>query len=277
VPDIEFAVFDLTMRTETMRFTIGTGYATDLVVLPSGAKAYATVDAGVVAIDLSTFTTTTIPMAIPASGGLAVDGSGAHVVASGGGTSDSIPFGRISVIDTATDTVSGFVDVARGAGRIAIAPAGDRLYVHLYGDASVPSDVLPSDIAIFDVATLTQVGTVTPTLPAATPYVSSMAIHASGARLYAALTSVDPPAAGEVLGIDTADGIVKQLIPDVVVSSLVSDPRSKTLWAADSNAVRVYRMTCDVESRRPIPMPGSVAALAVRPCPTCRRFSPPCQ
>ena len=271
--DSELQVFDLTTRTEVTSFTLAAGESiSDLVVLPSGAKAYASVGSTIAVIDLTTYAVSTIPLPFPASGGLAVDADGTHVVASGGGTADLNPFGRISVIDTATDTVANFVDLTLITGRIAIAPAGDRLYVHLYGTFAETSEIV-----VFDVATLSQVDTVTPALPTSTPYVTDLAMHSSGTVLYVSVVSVDPPIAGSVLIIDTGPATVRASIPNLVAHSLTTDPRGKTLWTArGTDPIGVYKIGCAVKTRRAIVMHGSVASIASRPCAGCRPGRPPC-
>ena len=163
--------------------TVGSG-PSDVAFTPDGAHAYVTnFDTTTVSvIDTATRTTTPITVgANPISVAVSPDGSKAYV-------GHGAPGDTVTVIDTATNTVTGEITVGTNVGGIAFTPDGTTAFVAVFGTNSV---------AVVDVATDAVVGA--PITVGSGP--SDIVVTSDGSRAYVTNTNSTP---GSVSAIDVA-------------------------------------------------------------------------
>lgn len=122
--------------TNTVVDTIGPGAGLQspqqLIVHPDGKRLYCNGFGGMSVIDIDTKSVVAV---VPFSWGgqIAMHPDGSTVYVASGGDSSGNPDPKIMVIDTATNTVAGTIDVD-GAYYLAVSPNGARLYVTGYND-----------------------------------------------------------------------------------------------------------------------------------------------
>jgi YVTN family beta-propeller protein len=146
-----------------------------LAITPDGARVYVLLASGGVAVIDVALGAVVARIAVPAGGGgiaIAPDGARAYVAA-----------GDVTVIDTATNTVSGaFSAAAGGVTQIAISPDGSRAYMTTNGTVIFGFD---AGVVIVDLATRTTVGTV---VLGALP--GQIALTPDGSRAYVGIQAV---------------------------------------------------------------------------------------
>jgi len=154
-------------------------------VSPDGKRVYVLESAGgcgsscppavVAVIDTMTNTVVaTVPLPYPVAGTVAVSPNGLRLYATSNSPCTSSPCyvtGTLSIIDTATNTVTANVPLGTGAGSVAASPDGKHVYVN--GNSIIYKINVTSD-------------TVTPAIPVTSGNVTtvSMAISPDGNRLY---------------------------------------------------------------------------------------------
>jgi len=264
----EVVVFDWGARTEIARIQTG-WFADDIVVHPDGTRAYVALASGIGVVDVATNTLAAVLPIVDGGYHVAIDATGAHVLATGFLNADGVSHGYVSMIDTTTDQVVRTGELPYPVIDAALAPDGDRAYVSAFIDGI-------AEIVIVDTATLTEIGRVT---PAPTYEVSAVAVHPSGAELYVSVCSPSPEGcsgdSGAVLVIDTTTATVRTTLPVTSPSGLAVDPRGKILLVS-GDAMRSFRLGCQPTLKRTVAVGTSGSKVSIRPVPAKRRPLPPC-
>jgi DNA-binding beta-propeller fold protein YncE len=267
----EVVVFDWRARTELTR--IGTGWFADEVVVNSaGTTAYLAMADGVGVVDLATNSLHAV-ISIPEQAyHVALDALGSRLVATGTLVADGVTYGRITVIDTVTEAVTDSIELPDFVEGVAVTPDGSRAYV-------AASTAGVGDLVVIDTDPLGVVGhvPVQSAFPDSGFEVVALAMHPSGAELYAAACSPGSGACGTgaVLVVDTATSSLRTTIPMNSVRGIAVDPHGKSLWIASGQLVLSYRLSCTPRPRRAANV-GFAERVAIRPCTKCAPAKPPC-
>jgi DNA-binding beta-propeller fold protein YncE len=267
----EVVVFDWLARTELTSIQTG-WFADEVVINAAGTTAYVAIADGVGIIDLATNGLDVVAIA-EQSYHVALDASGDRLVATGTLNADGVNYGRITVIDTATQAVIDSIELPEFVSEVALAPDGKRAYVA----ASAPG---VDDLVVIDTDTLAVVDRVP--LQSAFPdsglEVTALVMHPSGAELYASACSPDRSVCGSgaVLVVDVATSSLRTTIPVSHVGGLAVDPRGKSLLVASGPLVHSFRLSCTPTLRHSADV-GIASSVAIRPCSKCRPAKPPCQ
>ena len=132
-------------------------------------------------------------------------------------------FGKVSVLDTATNTITATVEGEGNPGQLAINPAGTRVYV--------ANEIRSNNISVIDTATNTIVATVPLGMARVARIPQSVAVNPAGTRVYVT-TNSDSPA---VSVIDTASNtVIATVAVDLCPYGVAVNPAGTRVYVANT-------------------------------------------
>lgn len=195
----------------------------DIAINPDGTRAYVTLAGqdNVFVVDLvANILLHTVPLGVGPSG-VAVSPDGTHFyVASADHVAalDSSQTGIVSIIDSASDTVTGKISVGTNLNALAINPAGTRLY-------AVGQGIGKGQLSVIDINTKAVVSNIA---MGGTP--AGVAVNSAGTRVYA--TSFDD---GDMTVVDPATNTIVGTVPSGASSvDLAINPDGTRAYVANN-------------------------------------------
>jgi YVTN family beta-propeller protein len=249
------SVIDTATNTVTATIPVGSAPGSGVAVSPDSSKVYVTNAASntVSVIDTATNTVTaTIPVGVSPFGvAVTPDGSKVYVANEDiAHPSGIVGPGTVSVIDTATNTVTATIPVGSAPGGVAVTPDGTKVYV---------ANAFSNTVSVIATAT----NTVTTTIPAEDP--AGVAVTPDGTKVYVT-NNIE---SGTVSVIATATDTVIATIPlhagFASATGVAVTPDGTKVYVVDANQtglVSVIATATDTVIGSPIDVginPGGVA------------------